>query len=358
MTPEGNKMTDQEKNALVWPCTYPEPTEPGSVSGNGFSYDDTRVQGIVREVSLAGIHIGYGCFRPKKPYAFLISDAAPCVRIIFSIQGTATYFFDSSERALAKLQPQQQTLLVLPAGNLRMHCLPDEAAEVFIVTLSPEFFFDQIPAAHPLCAHAQQCFGKSRPVTLNRWNLAVTPKMLTLLFEIMNGDEGYSRSLLVKAKVIELLALQLDQLQQMSTPSGSELLKDEDMVRMQLARQLVIENLENPLSIKELAHRVGTNEYSLKKQFKTAFATTIFGYLHDFRMEQAREQLCGNEESIGEIAQRAGYQHATHFTAAFKKYFGYLPTKLRLGLVNVHLADYLLGSLLESAEMVSWLEVV
>jgi AraC-like DNA-binding protein len=359
MTPKGKKMTDQGKNALAWPGTNLESVEPGSVSANSFSFDDIRVQGLVREVALAEIHISHGSFTPQVGCSFLLSDAAPCVRIILCIQGTSTYFHDASARGLVTLQPQQQTLLALPSGTLQMQCFPDEVSEVFIITLSPAFFFDQIPPAHPLYAHAQQCFEKSQPAVLNRWNLAVTPKMLTLLFDIMNGNEGHSRGVLVKAKVMELLALKLDQLEHMSTPLVDELLKDEDMARMQLARQLVIENLENPLSIKELAHRVGTNEYSLKKQFKAAFRTTIFGYLHDFRMEQAREQLCLNEATIAEIAQRAGYQHATHFTAAFKKYYGYLPTKLRLGLVNVlHLADHLLSSLLESTETLSWLEVV
>ncbi len=323
-------MTDQEDNALAWPGTYPTSAEPGSLWTNVFFYDDSRLQGTVKEVSLAGVHVGYGCFQSGISRPFLITDAAPCVRIIFNIQGTSTYYTNSPARVLAKLHPQQQTLLALPLGSLQMNGLPGETAEMFIVTLSPAFFFEQIPAAHPLHATAQHYFEKSQPVVLNPCNLAVMPKMLTLLFEIMQGHEGYSRSLRVKAKVIELLALQLDQIQYPATSADSGLVKDEDRARMQLARQLVIDNLANPLSIKALAHEVGTNEYSLKKQFKAVFGTTIFGYLHDYRMEQAREQLCQNQETIAEIAQRAGYQHATHFTAAFKKYFGYLPTKLRL----------------------------
>lgn len=39
--------------------------------------------------------------------------------------------------------------------------------------------------------------------------------------------------------------------------------------------------------------------------------------------------LEGNHK-IADVAITSGYKHATHFSSAFKKYFGYLPNKIKM----------------------------
>jgi len=34
---------------------------------------------------------------------------------------------------------------------------------------------------------------------------------------------------------------------------------------------------------------------------------------------------------VAETSKKMGYKHATHFTNAFKKYFGFLPNKIKTG---------------------------
>jgi AraC-like DNA-binding protein len=106
-------------------------------------------------------------------------------------------------------------------------------------------------------------------------------------------------------------------------------LKDEDKRKMAAARDFLIINWLNPLTLKDLSHEVGTNEYYLKKQFKMVFGTTVFGYLQAFKIEKAKEMLIQQDIKIAEIAQKLGYKHATHFTAAFKKQVGILPNQFR-----------------------------
>jgi AraC-like DNA-binding protein len=56
--------------------------------------------------------------------------------------------------------------------------------------------------------------------------------------------------------------------------------------------------------------------------------------------------------TVSEISQKLGYKHATHFTSAFKKHFGYLPTKLR----NPKLIGLIL--LQTAGEIMSYLELM
>jgi AraC-like DNA-binding protein len=81
--------------------------------------------------------------------------------------------------------------------------------------------------------------------------------------------------------------------------------------------------------IHELARRVGMSESKLKRVFKARFGTTVFNYGLDCRMRHALELLCANSMSICQVAESAGYQHQTSFTAAFRDHFGFLPSETR-----------------------------
>lgn len=99
--------------------------------------------------------------------------------------------------------------------------------------------------------------------------------------------------------------------------------------KMHQVKQIIDQNMQETLSIAELAKQVGTNEAYLKKQFKETFGTTIYGYTLQRRMEYAKNLLLQSEFTITDIAYQIGYKHATHFTAAFKKYYGQLPNHFR-----------------------------
>lgn len=56
---------------------------------------------------------------------------------------------------------------------------------------------------------------------------------------------------------------------------------------------------------------------NFKQQFKAAYSVPYMSYLNQYKMEQAKVMLMG-------------YKPVTHFTSAFKKYFGYLPDKIKM----------------------------
>lgn len=95
-------------------------------------------------------------------------------------------------------------------------------------------------------------------------------------------------------------------------------------------KKYITENYNKDFTIQELALRVGINQTKLKKGFKTLFGTTTFKYIHDLRMQRALEMIQSNEYNIYEIAEYVGYKHSHHFSSAFKKYYGQLPTKVKM----------------------------
>ncbi len=102
---------------------------------------------------------------------------------------------------------------------------------------------------------------------------------------------------------------------------------NQDQEKIEEAKSIITENLKNPCSLIELAHQVGLNDFKLKKGFKEQFGTTVFGYLHDLRMEKATHLILSGKR-INVVAEEIGYKNTHHFSAAFKKYYGILPSQL------------------------------
>ena len=90
-----------------------------------------------------------------------------------------------------------------------------------------------------------------------------------------------------------------------------------------------MENYKSPPTITELARQVGLNRSRLCVEFKEIFGTTVFEFCQGYRMNKARELLQDRNLSIAQVAESVGYEHATNFTSAFKKQFGFLPKAIR-----------------------------
>ncbi|MBU2898680.1 helix-turn-helix transcriptional regulator [Vibrio hepatarius] len=81
-----------------------------------------------------------------------------------------------------------------------------------------------------------------------------------------------------------------------------------------------------PPTISQLAHRVGTNETSLKQLFRKELNTTVHQYIVQQRMSKAIELLNESPPSVSFVAQEVGYANHGHFSATFKKALGCLPS--------------------------------
>ena len=126
--------------------------------------------------------------------------------------------------------------------------------------------------------------------------------------------------------MLELLALQLNELAT-ETPDSNLCLKGRDLDRIYEARDILIQNAANPTSLSALSRQVHLNEHKLTKGFRQAFENTVFGYLYDYRMQQACRLLQTSSLNIQEIAHNIGYASRSSFDAAFKKRYKMAPSQ-------------------------------
>jgi len=92
------------------------------------------------------------------------------------------------------------------------------------------------------------------------------------------------------------------------------------------ALKLMSENLEEPLQVPDIASRVGLSVRALERAFQKWLKTTPAKYHRRLRLEHAREMIRLSDMPVLEIAIRAGFNSAAHFSGSYKAFFGHPPS--------------------------------
>jgi AraC-like DNA-binding protein len=214
-------------------------------------------------------------------------------------------------------------------GLVPKHTLisPDQypALEV-IVHMKPEVLVSFIGKDGELPTEFQHLICQFKQKYYARVGTA-TPAMQRILWQIIRCPyRGLHKRMYLEGKALEVAALVLEEEQEIQQGRESFLdLKPDYVDRIHRAREILRQNLHQPPSLMELARQVGLNDYSLKRGFKQVFGKTVFGYLHDYRMEQASQLLMSGEMKVIEVMQQVGFGDRKYFAAAFRKKFGVSP---------------------------------
>ncbi|TDQ75962.1 helix-turn-helix transcriptional regulator [Sphingobacterium yanglingense] len=151
--------------------------------------------------------------------------------------------------------------------------------------------------------------------------------LVNQLIDYIHHD-NYLNRLRIQALLIDIIVHQIEGLY--AENEKHEIIPNKSHYdKIVLARNLIHQDLSKNYTIPELAKYVGTNEQYLKKHFKQYFGKTVMSYITEKKMEHAKELILTGDYRVSDVAQMTGYKHSTHFTSAFKKYFGIIPNSLR-----------------------------
>lgn len=99
----------------------------------------------------------------------------------------------------------------------------------------------------------------------------------------------------------------------------------QDIEAIYYAKELLKQNIHNPLSICELAKKTTINEFKLKIGFRKFLNNSPYSLSLAYRLEKAKELLEKSELNINEIASQVGYKYAQSFSNAFYKMYKIRP---------------------------------
>ncbi len=164
---------------------------------------------------------------------------------------------------------------------------------------------------------------------LDEQNMVLGVRKIAVIQQILHERKpAYLQRTYTQLKLAELFVLFLEKAEGFDNKGALTQLRPDDLERIRKVRNLLDNQPAKSYSLVGLAHAVGTNEATLKKNFKAVYGTTVFGYLTARRMELAKALLQRKELKVAAVAHEVGYKYASHFTAAFRKHFGVLPNKL------------------------------
>jgi AraC-like DNA-binding protein len=226
------------------------------------------------------------------------------------------------------IAPQQSYLGFMPNYGGTIECQPHHQVIHVEISIEPQTLMtlinghlDQVPPSLRSIVEGTSEHPYYQPGNLTRAMRFASEQILSCPYH------GLTKRLYLESRAIELIALHLhNALSDITLPNTRPPLRRDEIERIHHAKEILLNNLENPPSLLKLAQQVGLNDYKLKRGFRQVFGTTTFGYLHHYRMEQARSLLAAGL-NVTQVAQAVGYNSTTSFSAAFRKKFG-LPPKV------------------------------
>jgi AraC-like DNA-binding protein len=159
-------------------------------------------------------------------------------------------------------------------------------------------------------------------------NLPFSSSIAVVLSQILQAKVHDSmKSLYFKGKVYELLSLYFNKSEDPSVEQCPFLVDEENIQKIRQAKTIILERMTDPPSLEQLAVEIGLSLKKLKEGFKQLYGDTVFAYLLDHKMEEARRMLDSQKYNVNEVGLKLGYSTASHFITAFKKKYGTTPKK-------------------------------
>jgi AraC-like DNA-binding protein len=141
---------------------------------------------------------------------------------------------------------------------------------------------------------------------------------------------GSVRHLHLQSEILRYLAGLTDYLTQVGPGSHeSDRLGPKALERAHALKDFLMLAEGKAPSMDKLALQFGRSSRALNDEFSEVFGQTIFGFLTQHRLELAYSAIVATDTPLKVIAERVGYAHVNHFSAAFKKRFGHPPGALR-----------------------------
>ncbi|WP_431134692.1 helix-turn-helix domain-containing protein [Psychroserpens mesophilus] len=154
----------------------------------------------------------------------------------------------------------------------------------------------------------------------------MTPDMQSIVDSLFNIKyEGKTKMMFFRSQITALLSHFFGQLATLKT----EKIKFLEREKLDLAKKILLDNIDNPPSLTELSKLIGLNTFKLKRDFKELFGVPVFKYLQNERLTLANKMIRNEEATVQEAAWHVGYDSLSSFSNAFEKKFGYRPSQIK-----------------------------
>lgn len=288
-----------------------------------------NVEGFERETVLAGMIVSHRDFHISREFVMEIDHDFPFLKMQFEIQGYSAFERNSKGSLNTLIPGGRHQLFFYPEVKGRLIYPPGHRYTLEII-LSLEYLLGMFGGELDPLRHFGKGLLRNEPVSFFPDSQPITPEMKRVLMDVLHCPfTGVLRKNYLQSKIVELLVQQIDLFEKTTRLRSQHIITKKNMDQLYYVRELITNNPETSYSLDSISELSGLNKFKLKQGFKSLFNETVIGYLTKIRLEKTRLLITSSDLAIADIACSLGYKNPQHFSKAFKRQFGYLPSALR-----------------------------
>ncbi|MRH99029.1 helix-turn-helix domain-containing protein [Kriegella sp. EG-1] len=259
-----------------------------------------------------------------------VSCDEPIIKIHFSLEGTYSFQPLSHIDYYVQIPENHCNMCYCPTKD-RKDFIFNNTTRIFEIYLKPSSLKELLGAEY------NHSFGKLKAAVANSnsyvlWDKSkfIPPNLRSKINEIIQCP--YKGEIQKKYLESKLTVLIIDFLMGRQTAALSKAkvkLLNADYLSLVKVEAHIRNNLKAPLKILDLAEIAGFNATKLKRDFKKVYGVPVYKYITALRMEFAKSLIIQENATIAQAAYEVGYSNPQHFTTAFKRTMGYLPSELK-----------------------------
>lgn len=311
--------------------------KPGEMVEKTKSRSNAKRNGSMQNFQIgSGLNLHIADFVPAQNVEMRFETASPVLRFYFYIFASGLWELRSPYHTRSQKRLDQKdhisSILYYPQMEGRIH-MPVAHRQLHLsVSITPyrlnNYLGDRLGAfPEDLRAISEgrmdRGFSHAGPLSLMMYQV-----VRDLLDCPYSGPMG---ALYLETKAMELIVLKLAQtVYEDDSKNRSLELDRRETDRLWHAREILCKDLENPPTLSDLAHAVGTNHCRLNAGFRKLYGTTVFDYLRQKRLVEARRLIQDEGANVTEAALKVGYNSISSFSKAFNDHFGQPPITFRM----------------------------
>lgn len=295
------------------------------------NYDYNGIRGVITDIMLDGVHVVARDLHVEPGlYSIEVEHDFSFVKLHIEIEGDNEYCPENIEERGIYIPGGSYNFFFLPKikGVLNYRTHRRKSLEItFTEEYLEQLFYPNLKSTIPLLAAA---ISNRLPYVMWEKSKGISPKLNLLIEDILKCSyTGAIKKAFLESKVVEILSYLFTIInEEENTPVNVEL-SDCDYFKIIEVENILKTRFKEKHSLASITAEVGLNNFKIKKYFKMVFNTTVFNYLTNVRMEYAKQLILEKDIPICVVSEELGYKNPHHFTVAFKRTFGFLPSKLK-----------------------------
>ncbi|QKF72509.1 transcriptional regulator, AraC family [Aliarcobacter faecis] len=274
-----------------------------------------------------GIAVYVRNFIPKKDILLIEECNVSGGSLIFNLSSNIKFIYKDKKEYILK---KNSFLLGLSSNKfyVEVPLKKDLPLIEFAIGIKEELF---LKLAHPI-ENIQEYMKKAHKQS---YYILKDLQIDTLQFELFShfknekSFEDILNSIYLESRTTNLLHYTIEKIAKTLNKS----LDKNRIYSLERAKEIIMKEYNQNLSIKDIAYKSAINECYLKKDFKEYFGMTILEMIQKRRLEVAKE-LLNNNFNVNEVATKVGYKHSGHFSKLFFDYFNISPNSYKKQFTN------------------------